>query len=364
MLQCLNSHVRRLLNEKQQQEEELQKTKERFKQIFQGILHQFDQIERVFGSALKQRNWDHFSKPQRKNLELWNKQTQEIKQQQQEEFLSERVEDEMEMSDNDDNEVSSTKKRKTIEEQSYTYATMMAAQLDAEQLNTLKEDNDSLRCQLEAYKNEIDMVKQENTNNLESKEKEMKMLRQALQGMQQQLILAKQQASDIEKAREIEVKQLKEKVRQRSQSEGEKEAKEDKEGKETGDADKTDDTDETKEDDVTTETSTKDSPTKEIPGVDIPLVSSSTGITMTEKQAKLIGLISCFLHVHPTGASVDYIWSYLSQLGLHSRTSELEDLLDKLPMLFKRELSGVGASIERKWQFIGYKTTSPLSFLM
>lgn len=268
------------------------------------------------------------------------------------------------MSDNDDNEVSSTKKRKTIEEQSYTYATMMAAQLDAEQLNTLKEDNDSLRCQLEAYKNEIDMVKQENTNNLESKEKEMKMLRQALQGMQQQLILAKQQASDIEKAREIEVKQLKEKVRQRSQSEGEKEGKEDKEGKETGDAEKTDDTDETKEDDVTTETSTKDSPTKEIPGVDIPLVSSSTGITMTEKQAKLIGLISCFLHVHPTGASVDYIWSYLSQLGLHSRTSELEDLLDKLPMLFKRELSGVGASIERKWQFIGYKTTSPLSFLM
>lgn len=40
ILQSLNSHVRRLLNEKQQQEEELQKTKERFKQIFQGILHQ------------------------------------------------------------------------------------------------------------------------------------------------------------------------------------------------------------------------------------------------------------------------------------------------------------------------------------
>ena len=35
---------------------------------------QVGQIEKVFTTAHKQRNWDHFSKAQRKNLELWHKQ--------------------------------------------------------------------------------------------------------------------------------------------------------------------------------------------------------------------------------------------------------------------------------------------------
>lgn len=40
------------------------------------FLFQVDQIEKVFSSSHKQRNWDHFSKAQRKNLELWFKQAQ------------------------------------------------------------------------------------------------------------------------------------------------------------------------------------------------------------------------------------------------------------------------------------------------
>lgn len=40
------------------------------------FLFQVDQIEKVFSSSRKQRNWDHFSKAQRKNLELWFKQAQ------------------------------------------------------------------------------------------------------------------------------------------------------------------------------------------------------------------------------------------------------------------------------------------------
>lgn len=63
------------------------------------------------------------------------------------------------------------------------------------------------------------------------------------------------------------------------------------------------------------------------------------------------------------GASVEYIWSYLNQLGLSTKTSHLEDLLEKLPFLFNMQTTGVGALIERKWQFTGYKDTNVLSFL-
>lgn len=40
MIQCTNSHIRRLLMEKQGHEDELLKMKEKFKNIFEGILRQ------------------------------------------------------------------------------------------------------------------------------------------------------------------------------------------------------------------------------------------------------------------------------------------------------------------------------------
>jgi bacterioferritin (cytochrome b1) len=48
-----------------------------------------------------------------------------------------------------------------------------------------QEENDSLRCQLEAYKNEVDLVRSDLKTELEQKEKQLKMLQQTLQGMQQ-----------------------------------------------------------------------------------------------------------------------------------------------------------------------------------
>lgn len=52
-------------------------------------------------------------------------------------------------------------------------------------LVSFQEENDSLRCQLEAYKNEVDLVRSDLKAELEQKEKQMKMLQQTLQGMQQ-----------------------------------------------------------------------------------------------------------------------------------------------------------------------------------
>ena len=50
MIQCTNAHIRRLLSEKQTHEEELQKMKEKFKNIFEGILRQCKCFDVLFGS--------------------------------------------------------------------------------------------------------------------------------------------------------------------------------------------------------------------------------------------------------------------------------------------------------------------------
>jgi hypothetical protein len=40
------------------------------------LLPEVEQIEQVFALASKQKVWDHFSKAQRKNLDVWRKQAQ------------------------------------------------------------------------------------------------------------------------------------------------------------------------------------------------------------------------------------------------------------------------------------------------
>ena len=51
----------------------------------------------------------------------------------------------------------------------------------------LREDNDTLKCQLEAYKNEVDLLKMEMSemSGGGDKDKQITALKQALQGMQQ-----------------------------------------------------------------------------------------------------------------------------------------------------------------------------------
>ena len=39
------------------------------------------------------------------------------------------------------------------------------------------------------------------------------------------------------------------------------------------------------------------------------------------------------------------------------RTSEIEDLLEKLPSVFRQDLMGVGASLEKRWKFVGFDSS-------
>ncbi|KAK9401640.1 ecto-NOX disulfide-thiol exchanger 1 [Crotalus adamanteus] len=73
MVQSANSHIRRLMNEKANHEQEMDQAKENFTNALTGILTQFEQIVAVFNASIRQKAWDHFSKAQRKNIDIWRK---------------------------------------------------------------------------------------------------------------------------------------------------------------------------------------------------------------------------------------------------------------------------------------------------
>lgn len=68
----------------------------------------------------------------------------------------------------------------------------------------------------------------------------------------------------------------------------------------------------------------------------------------------ILGLIATFLHIHPFGASVDYLWSYLQKMEPGIKPNEVEILMQRFPQVFKQELFGIGANMERRWQFSGF----------
>ncbi|XP_068979051.1 ecto-NOX disulfide-thiol exchanger 2 isoform X1 [Bombus flavifrons] len=310
MIQSTNSHVRRLLTEKVAYEEELQKAKELMKGRMQGLLIQFSQIERVFTAASHKKVWDHFTKAQRKNIEMWKKQSSEIKAVQLEESLME-GEGEMEVSDSEEEP-----QRKKTRNQSDAHD-------DIERLQVLKEENDSLRCQLEAYKNEVDLLKSETKSEIDAKDKQMKMLQQTLKGMQEQLMQSrKQQAQDDQKIKDLTVKLNATKKEEPRESE--------------------------------IITLDKDDDVSEEPRTPKQLVLTSNFVQITQKDAKLIGLIATFLHIHPFGASVDYLWSYLQKMEPGIKPNEVEALMQRFPQVFKQDLFGIGANMERRWQFSGF----------
>uniref|UniRef100_A0A673G0Q1 Ecto-NOX disulfide-thiol exchanger 2-like n=1 Tax=Sinocyclocheilus rhinocerous TaxID=307959 RepID=A0A673G0Q1_9TELE len=290
MIQSSNSHIRRLMNEKAAHEKEMEEAKEKFKNALAGILVQFEQIVSVFHAASKQKAWDHFSKAQRKNLDMWRKQAEEIRNIHNEELMGIRREEEMEMSDDD------------MEDQT---------ERPLAQVEALKEENDSLRCQLDAYRNEVELLKQEQgkaqpqrSEEDATRQQQLSFLQQALQGMQ--------------KVRTHSQHGIQHKITFL--------------GSEAAAA-------------VVSCSQEKESlPEKGPPS---PVKS--------EREALLVGIISTFLHVHPFGASIEYICSYLQRLDTKISTTEVETLLGRLPCTFKQELTGVGASLEKRWKFCGFE---------
>lgn len=71
-------------------------------------------------------------------------------------------------------------------------------------------------------------------------------------------------------------------------------------------------------------------------------------------EAKLIGVMSAFLQVHPQGASLDYVVSYVRALFPKVSQATVYHVLQKHTDVFKKTTTGVGANIEHRWNFIAF----------
>ncbi|RXN20979.1 ecto-NOX disulfide-thiol exchanger 1 isoform X1 [Labeo rohita] len=318
MIQSANSHVRRLMNEKAQHEEEMELAKEHFKNSLLAILTQFEQITAVFTAATRQKAWDHFSKAQRKNIDIWRKQC--------EPKYSVNI------------YACSLKKNNT-------WLVAPRAVLSA-QTCALREENDSLRWQLDAYRNEVELLKKEQgktyrTEEDHTQEQQLHFLQQTMQNMQQQLLrlqeelkgkeLELEQARDEQRYLEGEVLSLREKLLSAMES-----------------VDLTNHNSEGHEKGVNGTAALYHHREKNNDAV-------IWGPLRSEKEALLLGIISTFLHVHPFGANIEYLWSYIQRLDTKISASELERLMVRLPNMFKQEFSGVGATLEKRWKFCGFE---------
>uniref|UniRef100_A0A3Q2QUS9 Ecto-NOX disulfide-thiol exchanger 2 n=1 Tax=Fundulus heteroclitus TaxID=8078 RepID=A0A3Q2QUS9_FUNHE len=344
MIQSSNSHIRRLIGEKSQHEKEMEEAKDKFKTALAGIVAQFEQIVSVFQAASKQKAWDHFSKAQRKNLDMWRKQVEEIRNMHNEQLMGIRREEEMEMSDDDMEDVPDSKDSEDS---------------GVSQAEALKEENDSLRCQLDAYRNEVELLKQEQGKNQPARSEEdrthsqqLSFLQQALQGMQKQLLKMREEL----KQRESELeKSLEDKRQLKSQVQNLKEGLQKLQSTHTMQLETSKPGDSGEESSNQTAEGTLSSVVSCSQEKRGPTEKNSTGPIHSEREALLVGIISTFLHVHPFGASIEYICSYLQRLDTKINPGEVEALLSRLPCTFRQELTGVGASLEKRWNFCGFE---------
>ncbi|XP_029283227.1 ecto-NOX disulfide-thiol exchanger 1-like [Cottoperca gobio] len=255
---------------------------------------------------------------------------QELRNAHSEEIMGIRREEEMEMSDDDSEE--NPCKRLRMEENGVCEA-------------SLKEENDSLRWQLDAYRNEVELLRKEPSRgsrqddehtptHTHGAEHQIQLLQQNMQNMQQHLLSLQEKLS----SKEAELQRARE---ERSDLEGGQMLSSD------GDA---------------VQGTNGELHEKAMNGCVSSLCLGRErrregvlrGGVASEKEALLLGVISTFLHVHPFGANLEYLWSYIQRLDSKVSAGELERLMLRVPSMFRQELSGVGATLEKRWKFCGF----------
>ncbi|KAL4132460.1 hypothetical protein QTP88_009604 [Uroleucon formosanum] len=258
IIQSTNSHVRRLLSEKNQFEEELQNLKDLTKRRMQAILLQFTQIEKVFTSASHKKVWDHFTKAQRKNIETWKKQAMALSKlgiDDEDEMIGG---DEMDLSDDESN----LKKTKT--------------KSDPIQL---QDENDHLKCELEAYKNEIGMMKA-SLQTSDQKDIQINYLQQQLLSTRQELNVLSEKCSNAQKSNSSST-----------------------------------------DDQLIPSNKTKE--------------TDNGSNNLSGHQIKFLGYIAIYLSIHPFGISVESIVNYIKNIDKNVTSQQVENLLVTNQILFE-----------------------------
>lgn len=162
---------------------------------------------------------------------------------------------------------------------------------------------------------------------VEDKELQIKMMQQTLQGMQQQLVETKKKLA----AADQRVKALENRTKSTTRV-----------------------TEIINLDDDETEPSDSAS-------VSNSEMSAAQSTMIPSLDAKLVGIVSIFLHVHPFGAGLDYITSYVNKCVPSLRPSDVEALMMRYTTLFKQDLVGIGASMERRWVLTAFSKGQPSS---
>lgn len=81
---------------------------------------------------------------------------------------------------------------------------------------------------------------------------------------------------------------------------------------------------------------------------------SSAEQEVAPSDAKLISILTAFLIVHPLGASLDYLVSYVRSMTPDVTQATINQVLQKFPEIFRKKTSGVGASMDHRWEFVTF----------
>lgn len=95
-----------------------------------------------------------------------------------------------------------------------------------------------------------------------------------------------------------------------------------------------------------------------ISNTETPLKKTLNSLLFIQFFCWSTGLISIFLHVHPFGAGVEYICSYLQKTIPMLRVTEIEHIMSRFPSVFQQEVVGIGANMERRWKYVGFNVES------
>lgn len=223
-------------------------------------------------------------------------------------------------------------------------------------------ENESLKTELAVYKSDADMVKSLNDLDSDVKEKQMKVLQETIRNLQTQLLENKSKEkenltriTDLEgRLKQANVKELLLKTKIVEACKHTAAVAAIAQTSPTNKISESEDADFVI--DLVEHQAHRNAAVVEVPSV----VQTPTGQTIKTEivdrdEARIIGLVSTFLVVHPFGASLDYVYSYVQRSAPHLRPKELEEILCRYRSIFSEEVTGIGAKIERKWKFCGFE---------
>ncbi|KAK3744760.1 hypothetical protein QZH41_013312, partial [Actinostola sp. cb2023] len=203
LLSAVHSHIKRLVKEKMEHEEIVERQKHEQTERAKLIMAQGAGILNIFKAASKKRCWDHFSKAQRRNIDEWHQQVEKEIKISEEQQMENRQEVGMDLDDELDHTQSTSetsqpedeetgepkaKQPKTQDFEECTQASLEAQDIKFRAQNAglkaLARKNASLMWEVEGYKNEMVTLKERFANVFQDKDLQIARLMTAVQGLQ------------------------------------------------------------------------------------------------------------------------------------------------------------------------------------